>query len=198
MARRLEQYEILLGICGGIAAYKAADLCSRLMREHAGVTVAMTEAAQQFVRPLTFSTLSGRCVYTDLFDAEQVYDAEHITLTHQADLIVIAPATANILAKCATGICDDLLSTLLCGAESDVLLAPAMNQRMWEHPATQDNVKKLQQRGCHLIGPATGRLACGDEGVGRLAEPEEILERIVNLLSERQPKRVSIHPEKFG
>ena len=191
MAGRLEQYEILLGICGGIAAYKAADLCSRLMREHAGVTVAMTEAAQQFVRPLTFSTLSGRCVYTDLFDAEQVYDAEHITLTHQADLIVIAPATANILAKCATGICDDLLSTLLCGAESDVLLAPAMNQRMWEHPATQDNVKKLQQRGCHLIGPATGRLACGDEGVGRLAEPEEILERIVQIAAKKPPKQIS-------
>jgi len=190
VTRRLERYEILLGICGGIAAYKAADLCSRLIREQAGVTVAMTEAAQQFVKPLTFSTLSGRRVYTDLFDAEQVYEAEHIALTHRADLIVVAPATANILAKLATGICDDALSTLLCSAESDVLLAPAMNQRMWEHPATQDNVKTLQQWGCHLVGPARGRLACGDEGVGRMAEPDEILERIVELTAKNPPKQI--------
>lgn len=190
MATRLESYEILLGVCGGIAAYKTADLCSKLIREHAGVTVAMTEAAQQFVSPLTFSTLSGRRVYTDLFDEEQVYEAEHIALTHRADLIVVAPATANILAKLATGICDDMLSTLLCSAESDVLLAPAMNQRMWEHPATQDNVKKLQQWGCHFVGPATGRLACGDEGVGRMAEPNEILERIVELAAKKPPKQI--------
>ena len=198
MAPRLESYEILLGVCGGIAAYKAADLCSRLIRQQAGVSVAMTEAAQQFIRPLTFSTLSGRRVYTDLFDAEQVYEAEHIALTHRADMIVVAPATANSLAKLATGICDNLLSTLLCSAESDILLAPAMNQRLWEHPATQDNVKKLQQWGCHFVGPGTGRLACGDEGVGRMAEPEDILERIINLLSGKQPKRMHIHPEKFG
>jgi len=158
------------------------------MREQAGVTVAMTEAAQQFVRPLTFSTLSGRRVHTDLFEREQVYDVEHIALTHRADLIVVAPATANILAKCATGICDNLLSTLLCSAESDILWAPAMNQRMWEHPATQENLQKLQQRGCHFVGPATGRLACGDEGVGRMAEPDEILQRIVKLLENKTPK----------
>jgi len=187
---RLERYEILLGVCGGIAAYKAVDLCSRLIRERAGVTVAMTEAAQQFIRPLTFSTLSGRRVYTDLFDAEQVYEAEHIALTNRADLIVVAPATANSLAKLATGICDDLLSTLFCSAESDVLLAPAMNQRMWEHPATQDNVRKLQQWGCHFVGPAAGRLACGDEGVGRLAEPEEILEWIVEIITKKPPKQI--------
>ncbi len=190
MAPKLERYEILLGICGGIAAYKSADLCSRLIREQAGVTVAMTEAAQHFVRPLTFSTLSGRRVYTDLFDEEQVYEAEHITLTHRADLIVVAPATANSLGKLATGICDNLLSTLLCSAESDVLLAPAMNQRLWEHPATQDNVKKLLQWGCHFVGPATGRLACGEEGVGRMAEPEEILERIVEIATKKPPKQI--------
>jgi phosphopantothenoylcysteine decarboxylase/phosphopantothenate--cysteine ligase len=190
VATRLESYEILLGVCGGIAAYKTADLCSKLIREQAGVTVAMTEPAQQFVSPLTFSTLSGRRVYTDLFNEEQVYEAEHIALTHRADLIVVAPATTNILAKLATGICDDMLSTLLCSAESDVLLAPAMNQRMWEHPATQDNVKKLQQWGCHFVGPATGRLACGDEGVGRMAEPNEILERIVELATKKPPKQI--------
>jgi phosphopantothenoylcysteine decarboxylase/phosphopantothenate--cysteine ligase len=190
VVRRLERYEILLGVCGGIAAYKAADLCSRLIRERAGVTVAMTEAAQQFIKPLTLSTLSGRRVYTDFFDAEQVYEAEHITLTHRADLIVVAPATANSLAKLATGICDNLLSTLLCSAESDVLLAPAMNQRLWNHPATQDNVKKLQHWGCHFVGPATGRLACGDEGIGRMAEPEEILERIVEIAAKKTPKQI--------
>ncbi len=190
MARRLEHYEILLGICGGIAAYKTADLCSRLIREQAGVTVAMTEAAQQFIKPLTFSTLSGRRVYTNLFAEEQVYEAKHIALTHRADLIVVAPATANILAKLAAGICDDLLSTLLCSVESDVLLAPAMNQRMWDHPATQDNVKKLQQWGCHFVGPTTGRLACGDEGVGRMAEPDEILERIVEIAAKKPPKQI--------
>lgn len=179
-----------MGVCGGISAYKTADLCSKLIREHADVTVAMTEAALQFVRPLTFSTLSGRRVYTDLFAEEQVYEAEHIALTHRADLIVVAPATANSLGKLATGICDDLLSTLLCSAESDVLLAPAMNQRMWEHSATQDNVKKLQQWGYHFVGPATGRLACGDEGVGRMAEPNEILERIVELATKKPPKQI--------
>ena len=191
MATRLEHYEILLGVCGGIAAYKAADLCSRLIRQQVGVTVAMTEAAQQFVRPLTFSTLSGRRVYTDLFDVEQVYQVEHIALTHRADLIVVAPATANSLAKAATGICDNLLSTLLCSAESDILLAPAMNQRLWEHPATQDNVKKLQQWGCHFVGPGTGRLACGDEGMGRMAEAEDILQHIVQLLENKIPKKKS-------
>ena len=121
---------------------------------------------------------------------DQVYNAEHITLTHRADLIVVAPATANILAKSATGICDNLLSTLLCSAESDILFAPAMNSRMWEHPATQENVRKLQQWGCHFVGPATGRLACGDEGIGRLAESDEILQRVVEIVEKKSPKQI--------
>jgi len=191
VAARLKNYEILLGVTGGIAVYKSASLCSMLVKEGAAVTVAMTEHARHFVGPLTFGTLSGRKVYTDLFDPEQVYQTEHISLTERADLIVVAPATANIIAKMAAGICDDLLSTILCGAESDILLAPAMNERMWHNPATCRNVQTLKDRGCHIIGPEAGRLACGTQGIGRMSEPEEILEKIVNLVMQRKPKNLA-------
>ena len=182
MADKLDNYEVLLAVTGGIAAYKSAMLCSHLVKRGAGVTVAMTAHAKHFVGSVTFSTLSGRKVYTDLFDAEAVYDARHISLTGQTDLIVVAPATANIIGKMAGGICDDLVSTLLCSAGGDVLLAPAMNDRMWQNPVTQRNVENLSQMGVHFIGPETGRLACGIEGVGRMSEPEEILKRIITLL----------------
>ena len=185
MADDLTGYEVLLGVSGGIAAYKAAMLCSQLVQRGAGVTVAMTEHARHFVGPLTFGTLSGREVFTDLFGAEKVYDAQHISLTEKADLVVVAPATANILAKMAAGICDDMLSTLLVSASSEVLLAPAMNRHMWENPATQRNVKTLGEQGCQFVGPESGRLACGDEGVGRMSEPEDILERICEILKAR-------------
>ena len=188
MAKDLADFEILLGVSGGIAAYKAAELCSSLVQKRAGVTVAMTANARRFVCPLTFSTLSGRRAFSDLFAAEEVYDAAHISLTAKADLIVVAPATANIIAKMTAGICDDLLSTLLCSADSDVLLAPAMNNRMWRHAATQSNIETLKTRNCHFIGPETGRLACGDEATGRMSEPEQILHRIVELLADKTPK----------
>ncbi|MBN1844075.1 MAG: phosphopantothenoylcysteine decarboxylase [Sedimentisphaerales bacterium] len=188
MSRQLESYEILLGVSGGIAAYKSAFLCSQLVRQGAGVTCAMTPAAQRFVGPLTFGTLTGRKVYTDLFDLPADHDARHIALTERADLIVVAPATANVLAKMAAGICDNLLCTLLCSAQSPILLAPAMNVHMWEHPATRRNVQQLQQWSCQFVGPAAGRLACGDEGVGRMAEPEEIVARIVALVAAQPPK----------
>ncbi len=189
MAGILEQYEILLGVSGGIAAYKTAHLCSSLVKAGAGVTVAMTEHAQRFVGPLTFSTLTGRPVYADLFQQESVYDAEHIRLTARADLIVVAPATANLIAKAAGGICDDLLSTLLCSAESPILMAPAMNRRMWENPATVRNVKILCEWGVHMEGPETGRLACGEEGIGRMSDPDAIFQRIIDLLKGRTPKQ---------
>jgi len=188
MAGELNGYEIVLGVTGGIAAYKAAALCSQLVQQGAGVSVVLTEHAQKFIQPLTFSTLSGRPVYSDLFAATEIYDPGHIRLATRADLIVVAPATANIIAKLAAGICDDLLSTLLCGAESDILLAPAMNQRMWRNPATMRNVQTLQQYGCHLIGPETGHLACAETGPGRMAEPDDILNRIIELLSRTKPK----------
>jgi len=188
VASDLVNFEILLGVSGGIAAYKAAELCSSLVRRGAGVTVAMTANAERFVSPLTFSTLAGRKVYCDLFSCEDVYDAKHVSLTAKADLIVVAPATANIIAKMSAGICDDLLSTLLCSADSDILLAPAMNHRMWNNAATQSNIETLRQRHCHVIGPEAGRLACGAEGMGRMSEPQDILERIVELLAQRRPK----------
>lgn len=182
MCDELGEFEVLLGVSGGIAAYKTAALCSQLVQRRAGVTVAMTEHAQHFVGSLTFSTLSGREVFTDLFASAKVHDARHINLTEKADLIVVAPATANIIAKMAHGICDDLLSTLLASASGDVLLAPAMNRHMWDNPATENNVQTLRDRGCHFIGPVAGRLACGDEGIGRMSEPGDILERICELL----------------
>jgi len=188
MAGKLAGFEILLGVSGGIAAYKAAALCSRLVREGAGVTVALTEHACRFVAPLTFSALSGRKVYTDLFADREVYDTRHLSLTERADLIVVAPATANILAKLAAGIADDLLSTLLLSAASEVLAAPAMNQRMWQHPATLRNVELLRQRGIHFVGPETGALACGAEGLGRMAEPDAILDRVLAMLADKRPK----------
>ena len=185
----LSYFEILLGVTGGIAAYKTAALCSRLVQNGAGVTVVMTAHAERFVGKLTFSTLTGRHVYTDLFDNPDVMDSQHIRLTHDADLMVIAPATANIIAKAATGICDDMLSTVICSAESDVLFAPAMNIRMWHHPATVRNVATLKEMGYPLIGPESGALACGDVGPGRMSEPENILARIEELLSQLKPKR---------
>lgn len=185
----LADYEIVLGITGGIAAYKSAALCSQLVQQQAKVTVAMTTHAQQFVGKLTFSTLSGREVYTDLFETPEVYDARHIDLTRRADLIVIAPATANIIGKLANGICDDLLSTLLCSTDSEILVAPAMNHRMWNHRATQRNIKQIRDDGCQIIGPDSGQLACGDVGEGRMAEPENILKRITEVLTAKKPKK---------
>ena len=176
-------YEVLLGVTGGIAAYKSAELCSQLVQHGIGVTVVMTENARRFVGETTFTALSGRQVYTSLWEAEQSYDIHHISLTQRADLIVVAPATANIIAKTAAGICDDLLSTLLCGADSKVLLAPAMNERMWQNPITQRNVTLLRELGYEFTGPEPGRLACGSDGTGRMSEPAKIFERINQLLT---------------
>ncbi len=190
MAGKLENFEILLGVTGGIAAYKAAALCSQLVQQGAGVTVVMTANATHFVRPLTFGTLSGRKVHTDIFAVEDAYHTQHITLNQVADLVVVAPATANIIGKMAGGICDDLLSTLLCSTESDILLAPAMNQSMWRNQATQRNLKTLQEWGCHIVGPESGQLACGQKGIGRMSEPEEILKRIIEFLADKKPKNI--------
>ena len=179
----LKGREILVGVTGGIAAYKTAALVSRLVQAGAGTSVIMTEHAARFVGPLTFQTLTGRPVYTDMFASPEVYRADHISLADRADLVVVAPATANCLAKLAAGIADDLLSTVLLAVRCPLVLAPAMNEVMWNHPAVQANVTVLRERGMHLVGPETGRLACGTEGVGRMAEPETILAEVVRALT---------------
>jgi len=187
----LAGHEVLLCPTGGIACYKAADLASRLVRAGAGVTVAMTDAATRFVAPLTFQSLSGRAVYTSMWQANERFEHHHLALTERADLMIVAPATANIIAKMAAGIADDLVSTLAlsaCGA-CEVLVAPAMNARMWRAPATEANVRTLEERGVHRVGPGEGRLACGESGPGRMAEPEEILAAAQKLLRAGPPKR---------
>ena len=178
--------EIVLGVTGGIAAYKSAQLVSRLRHLGANVHVIMTRNATEFVSPLTFQTLSANQVVTDTFQAPEYWNVEHVALAKLADIFVIAPATANILAKMATGIADDMLSTTVLATKAPVLVAPAMNTGMWTAAATRENVRKLAERGVHFTGPDSGILACGDEGAGRMSEPEEILKAIGNILDARK------------
>jgi len=184
----LKDREVLVGVTGGIAAYKAAALVSRLVQAGAATRVVMTEHATRFVGPLVFQALTGRPVHTDPFAAPEIYHADHIALADRAEIVVVAPATANCLGKLAHGIADDLLSTLLLAVECPVLLAPAMNVRMWAHPAVRANVKVLKSRGVHFVGPEEGRLACGAAGQGRMAEPETILAALVKILSPSKRK----------
>ena len=165
---------ILLAVSGGIAAYKAAELVRLLRKERAEVRVAMTGAAREFVSPLTFQALSGNPVHTELLDTQEENAMGHINLTRWADVMVIAPATANIVAKCAHGIADDLVSTLFLATQCPVYMAPAMNQAMWANPVTQDNISRLQRWGVRIIGPSSGEQACGENGLGRMTEPSEI------------------------
>ncbi|WP_211229908.1 bifunctional phosphopantothenoylcysteine decarboxylase/phosphopantothenate--cysteine ligase CoaBC [Desulfovirgula thermocuniculi] len=180
---------IILGVTGGIAAYKACELASALSRRGALVDVVMTRAAQEFVRPLTFAALTGRPVHTSLFHTPGGDFVPHIRLASEADLAVIAPATANFLAKLAWGLADDLLSTLLLALRCPVLLCPAMNTAMLMHPAVRANLQRLREMGYHIMEPAAGHLACGAQGPGRLPEPEEILERIADLLAPQKDYR---------
>ena len=173
--------KIVVGVTGGIAAYKACDLVSRLKKRGAQVRVVLTEHACQFVQPLTFETLSGNPAYTDSFDRK--YEIEHVALAKWADLLLIAPATANCMAKMACGIADDLLSTTCLAVRCPVLLAPAMNSAMWRNPATQANLALLRSRGLRFVGPVAGHLACGDDDVGRMSEPEQIVEAVEAILN---------------
>ena len=188
----LERYEVLLCATGGIACYKAADLASKLVAAGAGVTVAMTDSARRFITPLTFAALTGRECFTSLWSAEERYCPHHISLTERADLMVVAPGTANIIAKLAGGLADELVSTLAMAASGacPILLAPAMNVRMWSSPALQENLKRLVDRGVHVVGPNEGRLACGTVGMGRMAEPVEILRSVGELLLQNPPKNL--------
>ena len=174
--------ELLLGVTGGIAAYKAADLCSKLVQAGAAVTVVMTESAERFVGPTTFEALTGRPVHRDLFRPVEHFRGEHIGLAQRAELLVVAPATANYLAEIAHGFAGDLLSTLALTVTCPVLLAPAMNCEMWAKPAVQRNVTQLRADGVLFVEPVSGWLSCGQVGAGRMAEPGEILDAIARLL----------------
>ena len=176
---------IVLGVTGGIAAYKSAEIVSRLRHSGANVHVIMTKNATEFVAPLTFQTLSSNQVVTDTFTAPEYWNVEHVALAKLADVFVIAPATANIIAKMANGIADDMLSTTVLATKAPVLAAPAMNTGMWTAPATIQNIRVLRERGVEFIGPESGMLACGDEGTGRMSEPEQIVLRIEEMLGKK-------------
>lgn len=199
---------ILLGICGGIAAYKAAELVRELCRRDARVQVVMTAAAQEFVRPLTLQTLSGQPVATELFDLTQESQIGHIQLADSADLVVVAPATANMLAKHAYGLADDLLSTILLTTRAPMVVAPAMNVNMYNNVAVQENLARLQTRGVRVVEPAEGSLACGYEGKGRLPETLSLVAEIERALTTADmggkrvlvtagPNREAIDPVRF-
>lgn len=174
---------VLLGVTGGIAAYKAAALASLLIKQHAAVEVVMTQNATQFVTPLTFEQLTGRRTMVDTFDRNFSHQVEHISLAQRADLVIIAPATANVCAKLAHGLADDMLTTTVLACRCPKLIAPAMNTNMYENPVTQDNLSLLEKYGWEVISPASGRLACGAVGPGKLPEPVDLLQHILRHLA---------------
>jgi len=175
-------HEILLGVTGGIAAYKTADLCSKLVQAGVSVTVVMTAAAEKFIGPTTFEALTGRPVYRELFSPQEHFRGEHIGLAQRANLMVVAPATADFLFHAAQGAAGDLLSTLVLTRTCPLMVAPAMNSDMWAKPAVQRNVAQLRADGVHFVEPGDGWLSCGQVGPGRMAEPAEILGVIQTLL----------------
>lgn len=182
----LKGKKIVLGVTGGIAVYKAVDLVSRLRKQSCEVRVVMTEHAQQFVTPLTFKEISGNAVATSMWNSNQEFNVEHIALANWADAFLVAPATANILAKMTYGIADDLLSTTLLAAQAPIVVCPAMNTGMYLNAATQENIAKLQSRGITVMPPASGHLACGTSGPGRLPEPQQIVEFMSSFFAGRE------------
>jgi len=178
---------VLLCVCGGIAAYKAVELVRRLREAGAEVQVAMTDAAQRFVEPQSFQAVSHRTVRNSLWDATAEAAMGHLELARWADLVVVAPATANTIAKLAHGFADDLVSTVCLATDAPLAVAPAMNHRMWLHPATQANIEVLRGRGVQVIGPDTGQLAEGESGPGRLREPEAIVSDLAAQLAAPAP-----------
>src|SRR5690348_1137159 len=190
-APALKGREVIVAVCGGIAAYKVADVVSKLVQLGAGVTVVMTAEATKFVTPLTFEALSGRPVRTSTFDLVETSDPQHIGLTERADLMLVAPATANILAKVAHGLCDDLVSLMVSASACPVVFAPAMNNRMWDNPIARENVAKLQGLGYRMIGPEPGWLACRNVGTGRMSEPAKIVEEVTAMLGETRTSRAA-------
>lgn len=178
---------IVLGVTGSIAAYKAAELTSLLTKAGREVFVVMTRHATEFVAPLTFQTLSRNAVTTGIFDEKESWHPGHIALADRADLLLIAPATANVIAKLAHGIADDALTSIALACQAPLLIAPAMNGKMWEHPATRENVAALRSRGAEFIGPEAGLLACGYEGIGRLWDVADIASQALRLSGGTSP-----------
>ena len=179
----MQNREILLGVTGGIAAYKSADLASKLVQAGAAVSVVLTRSAKQFIGATTFEALTGRPVSTKLFSPREHFQGEHIGLAQRAEIMVVAPASANFLAKLAHGVADDLLSTLALACTSPTVVAPAMNSEMWSKPAVQRNIVQLKADGIHIVEPCSGWLSCGTVGPGRMAEPEEIVTAMNNALA---------------
>ncbi len=199
---------VLLAICGGIAAYKSAELVRLLRKQGCDVRVVMTHSAREFVSPLTFQALSGNPVHTELLDIDEENAMGHINLARWADVVIIAPATANTIAKCAHGLADDLVSTLFLAATCPIFMTPAMNQAMWNKTITQDNIRKLESYGISFIGPNAGDQACGETGYGRMAEPAEICRHLlaesktgvlqgVKVLISAGPTREYIDPVRY-
>ena len=183
----LDDKRILLIISGGIAAYKSLELIRRLREHGAKVRCALTNSAAKFITPLSVATLSEDRVYGELFSLTEESEIGHIKLSRDADLVVVAPATANILAKMAPGIADDLVTTLLLATDKDILVAPAMNVRMWQHAATQENIATLQARNIIFSGPIEGSMACGEYGLGKMIEPHQIYQEIARYFSAPGP-----------
>ena len=204
----LNQRNIIIGVCGGIAAYKSAELVRLLQKQGANIRVVMTEGAQAFITPLTLQALSGNPVHTELLDAEAERGMGHIELARWADAIVIAPATADVLAKLANGDADNLLTTLVLATAAPVFVAPAMNQQMWAQVATQDNCETLRRRSFIFVGPEAGEQACGDIGSGRMSEPTDIVDALnahfpsraldgLRVVITAGPTREAIDPVRF-
>ena len=173
---------IILGVTASIAIYRACDIIRRLKEQGFSISVVMTKESEELIRPVVFQGLSGNKVYRGLFDTPETWEIEHISLAKQAGLILVAPATANIIAKIAMGICDDLLSCAILATKAPVLIAPAMNENMYKNKITQENIAKLKKLGYIFIGPKEGKLACGDVGIGCLAEVEEIIKEVNKVL----------------
>ncbi len=181
----LQGKNIVLGVTGGIAAYKACEIVRLLSLEGADIHVVMTKGATQFVTPMTFQALSRNPVKTNIFDLAQESEMNHIQLADETDLILVAPATADFIAKAAHGICDDLLTTVLCATKAPIVLCPTMNVNMYENSITQENISTVKRHGMKLIGPAAGSLACGWEGLGRMTEPESIVTEVKKILQSK-------------
>ena len=188
MKGRMKGRRICLGVTGCIAATKAAQFASSLVQAEAEVTVVMTEAATRFVGPLTFEALTRRPVHLDMWRHSDQFNPKHVALADWAEVILVAPATADILGKVASGIADDLLSTVIMSADVPVIFAPAMNSRMWTNPIVTANVERLREFGYRFVEPEEGYLACGTSGVGRLADPKQILSALAELLAQNPPE----------
>lgn len=182
----LKGINVLLGVTGGIACYKSCEIVSRLKKLEAGVDVVMTANATQFVAPLTFETLSNRPCVSDMFNRDREWEVEHISLAKKADVCVIAPATANVIAKLATGVADDMLTTTVLALKCPVIIAPAMNTAMYDNPTTQSNIATLKDKGYIFVDAIEGRLACGDSGRGKMAQPSDIVDVVVKTVLPKQ------------